>query len=151
MLSNSCFYLHGDSCVSMHSILLQCLIEKQLYVTMTCLKMTLERETNRTEVRSTFFQLPYNMGLFDDYDDTSSCEFRQLYPLRNHCSLIFIFVIIDSKGLTNNFLDFFLPPSVVAQKISLEMNRGRWVFLKMAFLISSKQQGSFAFTCTWID
>lgn len=45
------------------------------------------------------------MHLFDDYDDTGSCEFRQLYPQRNHCSLIFIFAIIDS--LTNNCLDVF--------------------------------------------
>lgn len=82
------------------------------------------------------------MHLFDDYDDTSSREFRQLYPLRNHCSLIFIFAIIDSKGLANNCLDFFFSLSVVVQKINLEMNRGRWVFLKMAFLISGKQQGS---------
>lgn len=54
------------------------------------------------------FPLSYNMHFFDDYDDTSSHEFRQLYPLRNHCSLIFIFAIIDSKGLANNCLDFFL-------------------------------------------
>lgn len=53
------------------------------------------------------FPLFYNMHLFDDYDDTSSHKFRQLYPLRNHCSLIFIFAIIDSNGLTNNCLDFF--------------------------------------------
>lgn len=83
------------------------------------------------------------MHLFDDYDDTSSREFRQFYPLRNHRSLIFIFAIIDSKGLTNNCLDFFSPSVLLhRKKINLEMNRGRWVFLKMAFLISSKQQGS---------
>lgn len=101
-------------------------------------------KTERSQVKSMFsFALSYNMHLFDDYEDTGSCEFRQLYPRRNHCSLIFIFAIIDSKGLTNNCLDFF-SACVVAQKINLEMNRGRWVFLKMAFLISSKQQGSFS-------
>lgn len=88
-----------------------------------------------------------HMDLFEDYDDTSSCGFRQLYPQRNHHGLILIFAIIDSKGLTNNCLDFFFS-CVVAQKINLEMNRGRGVFLKMAFLISSKQQGSSPLTCT---
>lgn len=83
------------------------------------------------------------MHLFDDCDDRSSCGFRQLYPRRNQCSLIFIFAIIDSEGLTNNCLDFFaLPCCVVVQKISHQRNRRRWVFLKMAFLVSSKQQGS---------
>jgi len=67
------------------------------------------------ELTAFSFPLSYNMHVFDDYDDTSSREFRQLYPLRNHCSLIFIFAIIDSRGLTNNCLDF-LSRCVVAQK-----------------------------------
>lgn len=53
------------------------------------------------------------------------------------------FAIIDSEA--RQIIAFFFlppPPCVVAQKISLEMSRGIWVFLKMAFLVSSKQRGS---------
>lgn len=64
----------------------------------------------------------------------AAAEFRELYPLRNHNSLIFICTIIDSKGPTNNCLDFF-PRCfcIVAQKINFELNRERWMFLKMSF------------------
>lgn len=94
---------------------------------------------------STFlFPLPHNMHLFDDCDDTSSCWIQTALSSEKSLQwLIFIFAIIDSRGLTNNCLDFFFLPCVVAQKINLEMNRERWVLVKknMLFLISSKQQG----------
>ena len=49
---------------------------------------------------SSFLSLSSSVHLFNDYDDTSSHEFRQFYPLRNRCSLTVIFAIIDSKDLT---------------------------------------------------
>lgn len=75
-------------------------------------------KTKRSLLKETTFSFPLSssMHLFDDYDDTSSSEFRQFYPLRNHRSLIFIFAIIDSKGLTNNCLDFFSPSVLLHRK-----------------------------------
>lgn len=72
-------------------------------------------------------------------------EFRKLYPLRNHSSLIFIYAIMDSKGLTNNCLDFIFSPLFLCcctENQPWDEQRERWMFLKMAFLISSEQRGS---------
>lgn len=79
----------------------------------------------------------------------AATEFSMLYPLRNHSSLIFIFAITDSKGLTNNCLDlvfffffFHLFLCCCTENQPSDEQRERWMFLKMSFLISGEQQGS---------
>lgn len=96
---------------------------------------------------STFlFPLPHNMHLFDDCDDTSSCWIQTALSSEKSLQwLIFIFAIIDSRGLTNNCLDFFFLPCVVAQKINLEMNRERWVLVKKKCFFDIKQAAGFPF------
>lgn len=76
----------------------------------------------------------------------AAAEFRELYPLRNHSSLIFICTIIDSKCLTNNCLDFFPPFQhyCTQKRNNFEMNIERWMFLKMAFS-DIKQAAGFPF------
>lgn len=63
-------------------------------------------------MRFLFFSASSSTCSLDDCDDGSSHEFSEFNLLRNHCSLIFIGAIIDSRGLTNNCLDFSLSPSV---------------------------------------
>lgn len=95
--------------------------------------------------RTNLFPLLYKPVCLMIMMTQADTEFRTLYPLRNHSSLIFIFAITDSKGLTNNCLDFFFPPLFLCcctENQPSDEQRERWMFLKMSFLISGKQQGS---------
>lgn len=94
---------------------------------------------------STFlFPLPHNMHLFDDCDDTSSCWIQTALSSEKSLQwLIFIFAIIDSRGLTNNCLDFFFPSLCCCTENQPwdEQREMSACKKKKAFLISSKQQG----------
>lgn len=64
-------------------------------------------------MRFLFFSASFSTCSFDDCDDGSSHEFSEFNLLRNHCSLIFIGAIIDSRGLTKTALIFSLSLYVV--------------------------------------